>query len=80
MTMTEIIVAAIPKTINQVFCGLLDVSSETPAPTRTTAEERGNIPTNVPMTKDVSGTRAAAIKKISQCERHSRLKPQQRNY
>lgn len=63
MTMTEIIVATIPKTINQVFGGLLNASSETPAATKTTTEERGSIPTNVPTTKDFSGTRAAAIKK-----------------
>ena len=63
-TMTEIIVATIPKKINQVFCGLSNVNSESPTPTKTTAEERGSIPTNVPTIKDLSGTRAAAIKKL----------------
>lgn len=73
MTMTEIIVATIPKTINQVFCEFSNVSSESPTPTKTTAEERGNIPTNVPTAKDLSGTRAAAIKKLV----NAKGKPQQ---
>ena len=64
ITNTTIIVAAIPKMNNQVFCGLSNVNSESPAPRKTTAEERGSIPTKVPITNDFMGTRAAAIKKF----------------
>ncbi len=64
MTMTEMMVAAIPIINSQELCGLSKLSSESPAPTKTTAEERGSIPKNVPTKYDLSGTRAEAIKKL----------------
>ncbi|MBK8305245.1 MAG: hypothetical protein IPK98_18405 [Chloracidobacterium sp.] len=64
ITNTTIIVAATPKINNHVFCWLSNVNSESPAPRKTTAEERGSIPTKVPITNDFIGTRAAAIKKF----------------
>ena len=64
MTMTEIIVAAIPAINSQTFCASSKFNSDNPAPTKTTADERGIIPKNVPTRYDLSGTRADAIKKF----------------
>ena len=64
ITMTEIIVAAIPVINSQTFCESSKFNSDSSAPTKTTAEERGSIPKNVPTRYDLSGTRADAIKKF----------------
>ncbi len=61
---TAIIVAVIPHTINYVSWAVSKLSSDSPAPTKTTADDLGNIPTKVPMINDLSGTRAAAIRKL----------------
>jgi hypothetical protein len=64
MTKTVKIVAAMPKTSSHTSSAVLNFNSESPAPTKTTAEERGSIPKNVPTRNDLSGTRAEAIKKF----------------
>ncbi len=64
MTMIEIIVAPMPKTNVQTLKGSLKLNSESPAPKKTTAAERGSIPIKVPIKNDESGTRAAVINKF----------------
>lgn len=64
MIKTEMTVAIMPLIISHELCESSKFNSESPAPTKTTADERGSIPKNVPSRNDFAGTRAEAIKKF----------------